>query len=208
MRRPRLTGVLTGGLIIFGVALALYLAFVRPWQLRWGATDIEVKRSMLGDGLVANPSFNATRAVTVDARPEDIWPWIIQIGYGRAGWYSYDWIDNLGRPSAERIIPELQHMEPGDRVPMGPGEMGMTVAAVEPGEWMVWGDESASWVWGLYPVDENQTRLITRVRIHYDWAHPTIVFNLLIDVGDIVMMPKCMLGIKWRAEALSRSREG
>jgi hypothetical protein len=84
-------------------AVAAYLRLIRPWQLRWGATDAEVGRSMPGDVDVPRPTFNATRAVTVAARPDQIWPWLIQIGVGRAGWYSYDWLDNLGRHSAERI---------------------------------------------------------------------------------------------------------
>jgi hypothetical protein len=70
--------------------------------------------------VVPAPSFNAIRAVTVHARPEAIWPWIVQIGFGRAGWYTYDLLDNLGRHSADRIIPELQHIAVGDLVPMGP----------------------------------------------------------------------------------------
>src|ERR1700693_2913735 len=88
-----------------------YLRFIRPWQLRWGATDEEVACAMPGDDVVQSPTFNATRAVTIQARPEEIWPWLVQIGCKRAGWYSYDWIDNLGIPSANRIVPELQHLE-------------------------------------------------------------------------------------------------
>jgi len=91
--------------------LSVYLLLIRPWQLRWGATDEEVVRTMPGDDIVKHPTFNATRAVTINARPEAIWPWLVQMGMARAGWYSYDWIDNLGRPSAERLIPELQHLE-------------------------------------------------------------------------------------------------
>ena len=91
------------------IVLGVYLRFIRPWQLRWGATDEEVARAMPGDDVVKHPTFNATRAVTIQARPEQIWPWLVQIGVTpRAGWYSYDWLDNLGIPSAERIVPEWQ----------------------------------------------------------------------------------------------------
>jgi len=188
------------------VALIVYLSLIRPRQLRWGATDAEVERSMPGDDVVVDPTFDATRAVTIEARPEEIWPWIVQIGYDRAGWYSYDWIDNLGRPSAERIIPELQHLEVGDLVPMGPGGFGLRVKDVEPNRSMTWWDPegSTTWVWGLNPIDQTSTRMITRVRIRYDWISPTIVPLLALDVGDIIMMRKCMLGIKRRAEALAR----
>lgn len=190
---------------IVGMALPIYLRWIRPWQLRWGATDAEVAREMPGDAVVQDPTFNATRAVTIAAQPEDIWPWIVQIGYRRAGWYSYDWIDNLGIPSAERILPDSQHVEVGDLVPMGPGGFGVWVKAFEPNRFMLWGDTDGelTWVWGLYPIDETQTRLITRVRLRYNWTSPAIIFYLALDVGDIIMMRKCMLGIKRRAESLA-----
>jgi hypothetical protein len=189
--------------IIFLFLLIIYLPIIRPWQLRWGATDEEVNRPMPGDQVVQKPTFNATRAVTVHARPEHIWPWIVQIGYGRAGWYSYDWIDNLDRPSAGEIIQELQHIEIGDLIPISPdGKQGFWVKDFIPNRYMLWGDKDGdtTWCWGLYPVDKNRTRLITRVRILYRWLSPWIPFLLLLDVGDIVMMRKCLLGIKERAE--------
>lgn len=201
MTVPKVRGVVAGAAL-----LSAYLLLIRPRQLRWGATDEEVAQAMPGDDVVARPTFNATRAVTVEARPETIWPWLVQIGCRRAGWYSYDLIDNLGVPSAERIIPELQHLEVGDIVPMSPdGKHGLWVKALEPNRWMLWGDEKGdtAWFWGLYPMDGARTRLITRVRIRYNWLSPSILFNLLLDVGDIVMMRKCMLGIKRRAEAMA-----
>ena len=100
------------------VALPVYLKIVRPRQVRWGATDEEVSRWMPGDDIVDNPTFNATRAITIEAAPEEIWPWIVQMGLGRAGWYSYDWVDNLGRPSAREVLPDYQLPRPGDLVPI------------------------------------------------------------------------------------------
>jgi len=184
----------------------VYLGLVRPWQLRWGAIDEEVSRAMPGDDLVDRPTFNATRAVTVAAASEHIWPWLLQIGINRAGWYSYDWLDNLGRPSATRIIPELQHIEIGDLIPMSPnGKHGLRVWNFKPREWIVWVDDRGhtSWLWLLDPIDERSTRLITRVRMRYQWRRPEILFDLLVEFGDIVMMRKSMLGIKVRAEALA-----
>src|SRR5215213_8565833 len=99
---------------ILGIGVGVYLRVIRPWQLRWGATDDEVHRAMPGDEIVARPTFNATRAVTVEAPRSTIWPWIMQIGFGRAGWYTYDLLDNFGRPSAKHIIPELQQINVGD----------------------------------------------------------------------------------------------
>ena len=196
------------GLVALGaIALGAYVRFIRPWQLRWGATDEEVARAMPGDDVVKQPTFNATRAVTIQARPEEIWPWLVQIGNKRAGWYTYDWLDNLGIPSAERSIPELQHVAVGDLIPFSPdGKQGQWVKAFEPNQWMLWwgnkGDET--WYWGLYPQDASSTRLITRVRAHYRWTKPSILFSLPMDVGDIVMMRKCLLGIKQRAERANR----
>lgn len=192
------------------VLLAAYLRLIRPWQLRWGATDDEVTRPMPGDEIVTRPTFVATRGVTVEARPEDIWPWLVQIGITRAGWYSYDWIDNLGRPSAERIIPELQTLKVGDLIPLSPdGKQGFWVKEMRPNEWMLWWDQrgGVTWFWGFYPLDERRMRLITRVKLRYRWTSPVILFHLVFDVGDIVMMRRCMLGIKRRAEALARRRE-
>src|SRR5687768_7355205 len=97
--------------IRFPLALILttiaYFKFYRPRQMRWGATDAEVRRPMQGDTLVLDPNFNATRAITVNATPDQIFPWLVQMGCNRAGWYSYDWLDNEGKPSAELILPEF-----------------------------------------------------------------------------------------------------
>jgi hypothetical protein len=188
------------------VMVGVYLRFIRPWQLRWGATDEEVARAMPGDDVVKHATFNATRGVTIQARPEEIWPWVVQMGCKRAGWYSYDWIDNLGRPSAQRIIPELQQVAVGDLIPISPdGTFGLRVKEFERNRWMLWWDDkgNTSWYWGLSPLDTQATRLITRIRMHYHWLSPTILIFLLEDVGDIVMMRKCLLNIKQRAERAS-----
>jgi hypothetical protein len=189
-------------------AVGIYIVFYRPRQLRWGATDQEVARAMPGDEIVARPVFNATRAVTVNGRPEEIWPWLVQIGFGRAGWYSYDILDNLGRHSSEEILPEYQHLAPGDLIPLGPGEAsGLYVKEIRPNESMVWWErkrQATSWVWGLYPTGDGQTRLITRVRNDYRKGLSNFVFGLLlIEPADFPLMRKCMLGIKRRAENIA-----
>ena len=108
MRTMNRRGV-TAGALVAGFAADAAVRY-RRWHLQWGATDQELAMALPGDEMVQRPHFNFTRAVTIQARPEEIWPWLVQIGYGRAGWYSYDLLDNLGRPSAERIIPELQQL--------------------------------------------------------------------------------------------------
>jgi hypothetical protein len=192
--------------VALGALLGTYLLWLRPWQLRWGATDDEVRRPLPGDDVVQGPAFDATRAVTVEARPEQVWPWIVQMGFGRAGWYSYDWLDNLGRPSAEQIVHEWQQVQEGSYVPMGPGEnQGMWVRAFEPDRWLLWGDGrgDTTWLWVLHPEAEGRTRLITRVRMRYRWTSPTILFSLLVEFADIFMMRKSMRGIKARAERMA-----
>jgi len=210
---PARTPVVQKGSVMFGpilvlvlVIFVLYVRFLRPWQLRWGATDAELARSMAGDELVKAPTFNATRAVTIAAQPEHIFPWIVQMGITRAGWYSIDLLDNLNRPSAEVILPALQHVQPGDVVPMSPdGKNGLYVKDFVANQWMLWAsqDGDTTWVWGLYPIDSTHTRLITRVRMMYRWFSPTILFALLVEFTDIIMMRKCMLGIQRRAERLA-----
>jgi len=187
----------------------VYIVYFRPWQLKWGATEGEINRPMPGDDIVEGPTFNATRAVTVNAPAENIYPWIVQMGITRAGWYSYDLLDNLARPSAEYILPEYQNLKVGDIVPMSPdGKQGIWVKEFEKPNWMLWWDKEGdnSWVWGIYPEAENQSRLITRVRVKYRWFSLAIAFNMLIEFFDILMMRKCMLGIKRRAEAMPLSK--
>ena len=190
------------------VIVFVYLAIMRPWQLRWGATDDEINRSLPGDEIVPQPTFNATRAVTIHAPAENIYPWIVQMGVTRAGWYSYDLLDNAARPSAESILPEHQNLQVGDVIAMSPdGKQGMRVKDFCENKWMLWWDNigDSSWVWDIYREGETHFRLVTRVRVKYRWFSPAILFNLLIEFFDILMMRKCMLGIKRRAEAMSHS---
>ena len=111
-------------LALIGLVKAAYLLWARPYQLRWGATEEEVQRPMPGDELNPSPKFLATRAITIEATPEVIWPWLIQMGYKRAGFYGYDIFENLGSPhgiaSAQSIVPEFQHFKVGDEVPISP----------------------------------------------------------------------------------------
>jgi hypothetical protein len=193
------------GVAAAALGAASLVRMYRPWQLTWGASRAEVARTMPGDEVVPGPTFNATRAVSVLAPPEAVWPWIVQIGFGRAGWYSYDVLDNLGHRSAERLIPELQHLHVGDLVPLGPGKnSGMRVKDFEIGRWVVWWDAQlrlTSWTWQLTPMPDGTTRLVTRVRSRTTWRHPsTAVWRILTEIADFPMMRRCLLGIKRRAE--------
>lgn len=181
------------------VLVALFYLVYRPWQLSWGATADEVTRPMVGDGLVENPTFNATRAVTINAPAELIWPWIVQIGYKRAGFYSWDILDNDGISSAERIMPEYQNLKIGDVVPLSK-ETDAEVIDMESNERLLLVFQSGStvtWAWALYKIDAERTRLVTRLR----WRTTSVVSQFVLDAFEIIMMRKCLLGIKRRAEA-------
>ena len=196
-----------------GAGAALYLGAYRPWQTRWGASDDEVARHLPGDELVARPTWNATRAVTVAATPAQIWAFLVQIGWGRAGWYGYDWVDNGGRPSSWEILPDHQHLEVGKQFPMSPVTF-MVCVDYRDHEWMLWrakdadsdavgrrGVSSGTWLWHLEPIDERHTRLLTRMRDHYRWTSPYVLIQLAVDAFDFPFMRKALLGIKARAEA-------
>lgn len=197
---------LTGWAALLTVLLVLYSAWLREWQMTWGSTDAEVVRRMAGDEMLDDPHFNATRAVEISAPPEQVWPWIVQMGYKRAGFYSFDNLDNDGLPSAERIIPELQDLAVGDSIPLGGHSL--RVAVMEPPTAMLWvfaedagSWANATWSWGLYPTENGHTRLVSRLRLRYtfDSLQETLMWGVL-DATEIMMMRSCLLGIKRRAE--------
>jgi hypothetical protein len=149
------------------IAIGWYIRVVRPWTKHWGATDEEVERPMPGDSIVDHADYVATRAVTIQAPPEDVWPWLVQIGSGRAGWYSYDRLDNAGVPSATEVLPEFQSLAVGQLVPMVPGDdVGVWVKEIEPGRRVLWWDRKGecSWEWTLEEASPGTTRLVTRLR--------------------------------------------
>ena len=191
--------------ILFGLILLIlvYAFILRPWHLKWGAFDNELTINYPGDTIVTKSDFNAIRGITIEANPSDIWKWIVQIGSKRAGWYSIDWIDNSGIPSSEEIIPEFQEISVGQFIPFTPDQKnGMWVKEFKEYEYILWIDNAgkATWVWYLIPFGQNSTRLITKLRTKYTWTSFWIIYYLIYDLGDIIMMSKCMKGIKRRAE--------
>ena len=199
-------------LVILTLAL-LYWFPMRRWMNRWGATRSDRLRVMAGDSLLDNPTYSGTTAVSIHATPEDVWPWLVQIGYQRGGLYSYDWLDRLfgylDRPSATRILPEFQHLAVGDTIPLGRGPS-WPVAVVEPCRALVLDMRNMGlfdWVWqfAIYRIDEKRTRLISRSRVRTKtlWAR---LLTYVIEPAGFVMTRRMLLGIKQRAEALRAGR--
>jgi len=193
-------------------ALPLFLAapFYRHWHLRWGATADEVRGPMPGDELVERASFEATRAITIDAPPEKVWPWIVQMGYRRAGFYTYDLLDNAGYESADSVLEEFQHPKVGDWMPMASKVNETTafkVGSFEPNQWLLWEKPDSTWAWRLTPLAGGRTRLVSRLKQRYQREAPASAFLtlVLLEFGDFPMMRRVLKGIKARAERLAAS---
>jgi hypothetical protein len=182
----------------------------RRWHLRWGATAAEVAAALPGDELVPDAQYLSTRAITIDAPPRAVWPWLVQVGCQRAGFYSNDLLDNLGRPSATTIVPDLQGLEVGQWVPMSPSpvptdQTAFRVDCFEVDEWLLWSKPDSTWAWKLTPTGDGGTRLVTRINAHYEWHRPlqALVGVLLMELGDFAMIRRMLRGIKERAERLA-----
>ncbi|QLY28546.1 SRPBCC family protein [Nocardia huaxiensis] len=178
--------------------------------LTWGATAEEAARAMPGDGLLSAPDVLATRAVTIAADPAAVWPWLVQIGPGRGGAYTYDWIENLlglDMHSAESILPQYQNLSVGQTLPLGSSGPALRVAIADAPHALVFASLDHRWVWafGLYPV-AGGTRLVSRNRIALPHlSGPSrFVYTSIMEPGSLVMERKMLLGIKERAE---RKRE-
>jgi hypothetical protein len=193
------------------VLLGLYFGFFRNLQMTWGATSEDVERPMMGDELLINPEFNATRAIEIHASPEEIWPWIIQMGKTRAGFYGFDNLDNGGVPSADTILSEYQDLQVGDSIPGGvyKGKVWnlLEVREMDPGKEVLWvflrGTpwEGATWSWGLYRIDDERTRLVSRLRQKYNLnSIQQVVSCSIIDAIEILMMRTTLRGIRYRVE--------
>ena len=179
-----------------GQDLPLFLTapLYRRWHLRWGATGAELTAAMPGDSLVPAAQYCSTRAISISAPPGQVWPWLVQVGCLRAGFYSNDLLDNLARPSATTIIPELQHLEVGQLIPMSPAasvseRTAFKVHSFQAGQWLLWSKPDSTWVWSLTPAGTGGTRLVTRVRALYDWPHPLVGLSALVlmEFGDFAM---------------------
>jgi hypothetical protein len=192
------------------LAAAAYPVLLRRRCLTWGATPGEVLREIPGDELLTEPDLRSTRAIAIDAPPGAIWPWLVQMGSGRAGAYTYDWIENLfglDMHSADEIRPELQDLKGGDLLPVGDAQK-FRVEVFDPERVLCLCSEDGTWVWtfALFPED-GTTRLVSRNLIATPGASVArrLVNILLMEPGSLVMERKMLLGIKERAERTARS---
>src|SRR5215216_6316386 len=208
MGRPVRSLIAVAGVAVSAAAIdRLYCRYVREWVVTWGATAEEAARPLPGDDLLDAADVVATRAIGIDAPPSAIWPWLVQMGPGRAGAYTYDWIENLfglNMHSADRIHAEWQGLEVGGVLRSGEGRPGMRVEILEPERAIVNRSEAGDWVWAFVLVPENgSTRLISRNRISMKGAAAGQRLGMLVmEPGPLVMERKMLLGIKRRAERL------
>jgi hypothetical protein len=180
---------------------------LRPWHRRWGASRAEVAAPMPGDDVFPRAQLQATRAITIAAPPEEVWPWLMQVGCLRAGRYADDLLDNLARPSAPQIVPQLQDLEVGRWLPMAPQPTETTAFVVDSfqaPEWMLWRTLTSTWAWRLMPLPDGRTRVVSRLRFAYDWRQPAGI--VLMELGDWPMMRRMLRGIRERAEVEHRRR--
>lgn len=207
---------------VAAAAAVAYSTLGRPWHERWGATSQEVRAPLPGDDLVAEPAIQATRAITIHAPAERVWPWIVQLGADRAGFYSYDWLENLfrlGIHSADRIVPGWQERAVGELVyANGTGTGGWYVMQVVPNEALVlkMADVAAGhparrdeqrweFLWTFATIDrsDGSTRLLVRERVGFDSKTTQLLLSPL-GLVSFLMTQKMIRGIKTRAERTER----
>lgn len=197
--------------LVTGVAAGYHYRY-RPRHRRWGATDEEVERQLPGDELVSEPCDETTRAVTVDAPSDDVWPWIVQLGQGRGGFYSYALLENLVGAdihNLDYVDPELQDLKEGDTIRMAREDYwvrgpitSMSVARMEPGRTMVLrGHDGGTWTFHVDPVDEKTTRFLVRGRKPAPETRLGYALRYLFyELPHFIMERGMMRGIEARAE--------
>lgn len=224
--RSRIVRIAGRATVTLAVLVLGYAFWLRPWHVKWGASDAESARPLPGDDIVPRAKGESTRAITVQASAAAIWPWLVQIGQSRGGFYSYDWIENLlglDIHSADRIMPEFQELKIGDVVPLRPSGSGPRVTAIEPDKALVLGGKvdpktgrtvglensgdyfASSWVFCLEPAGDGAARLIVRTR--QDWPRSvwhTLAFFVILEPAHFIMERKMLYGIKERAESTVR----
>ena len=190
--------------------VALYRGYLRGAILTWGATMEEVVRRLPGDELLEPADGVATRAITIDAPTQAVWPWIAQMGpFPRGGAYTHDWIENLlglNMHSADRVLPEFQHPKVGEGFAYGPNQM--SFKRVEPEHVLAAQSADGNWVWTFVLEDarDGKTRLISRNRFRLPRLKDRIGM-IPMEPASLIMERKMLSGIKQRAEHLARTTQ-
>ena len=203
------TALLTVGAV--AAAGAAYAFWLRPRHLHWGATEEEATVPLPSDELTPHVSGQSTHAITIDAPVSAVWPWLVQVGQDKGGFYSYAWLENLmgcRMHNADHIVPEYQHLQVGDKLWLHPKAPPLPVLIVEPERAIVFGSNTSEpGTWGFYlkPIGQHVTRLITRGR--GEWK-PTLLRNLInyavFEPAHFIMERKMLLTIKRLAEDTNR----
>jgi hypothetical protein len=207
--------------------LACFFLFVRPWYLRWGAADEELNRMLPGDEIVPHAAGGETRAITINAPVEQVWPWLAQLGQDRGGFYSFEVLENLvgcEMPAANRILPDKQSWKVGDRLWMYPPDKAdgvgfATLRAYIPGHAMGFGTrfmgtspsrpDDGSWSFVLEPLDDGTTRFLVRGRGAPGRSLLGVAFDRSIfEPVHFVMERRMMLDLKQLAEGGARDHTG
>ena len=207
---------LTPDLLLLAGALVL-LPLLLPDSIRrridhWYARDADAARPMQGDVLAPAPAYEMTVTRVADAAPEHVWPWLMQLGYRRGGLYSYDWLDRLfgylDGPSADKLLPEFQRLQPGDVIPIGRGG-GFQVQTVRPNRLLLLGgqQDQTAWSWeiALEPIDETHTRITSRSRGTVPHTFGARVFIALLGPAAFLMTRRMLIGLATRAEHLAHA---
>lgn len=176
----------------------------------WGASPEEIAGAVVGDDLCPDAGVSATRCITIAAPPSDVFPWIRQMGFGRAGWYSYDLLDNLGRKSARKIHPEWQDVASGSLIPAGP--MSFIASVVEEPHSFVLSTSTHgagkklmfTLAYELRTHTEG-TRLVTRMRARVDIPGGRVIEKLLLSPGDGIMVRKQLLTLQKVIESKNKA---
>lgn len=219
--------VLLGAAIGAPLLALAYARWVRPWHLNWGVRDDEATRPLPGDSLIPHPKMQATHAITIEATPQLVWPWLVQMGQGRGGFYSYTWLENLAgchMRNAEQLVPELQTLRVGDPIWLHPNAAPMFVKALEPAKTLVYfGGRDAfpearekdaatpdpafasSWAFVLEDHGPEGTRLIVRNRTTYGpGIQHELACRCLLEPAHFVMERKLLKTLKDLVEGRKR----
>ena len=194
-----------GGVVLIAAAVPVYVHWLRPRILTWGATPDEASARLPGDELLEEADGVATRAIDIQAPASAVWPWLAQMGPSpRGGAYTYDWIENamgLNMHSADRVLPQYQDPHLGDTIGFGPNLM--RLERVEPDHVLAWRAQNGNWVW-TFILDEHDgmTRLISRNRFRLPRLLDRIGMAPM-EPGSLVMERKMLRGIRDRAEHLA-----